>query len=57
MTAEVCLLGTFLFGGVTGCRKLATMVGHVTGHMALFSVPVFSQAVTLPNRKVVNISI
>ena len=24
MTAEVCLLGTFLFGGVTGCAKLAT---------------------------------
>ena len=31
--SRACLLGTFLFGGMTGCRKLATLLMHVTYHM------------------------
>ena len=32
MTAEACLLGTFLFEGVTGCGKLATFFVFSLSH-------------------------
>ena len=42
MTAEVCLLGTFLFGGVTGCGKLATPIVKLKYSIVTNLVPLTS---------------